>query len=337
MRKRSLVIWVLLILLILILVPTENLEPIKKYYSKELLHIIATKYNNGKDDNDGVSIVLYEYSVEEEKIIDCIELSEVALYPVATRDYTNNRIYFSGSENGLYDNLYEYNLKTKKINQLTDGKFLFNDMFMIDGQLFVTVAAEFKTVNQPARYDYTSNKFYYLNEEDDDTWFNSFSYNHSTKKLLNLTTSDSLMRTERVTGETHIRPKKIFLMDPNFKNVEYIYETEEFEIRLTRQLDENRILMTFDPYMGSREPRGMKILYIDTKTVEDIDIPHIKEVYSFYPRNNNEGLFILGRDIENNFGLYYYSTINESVIDILDNYTFPEGHRSIVDFVYTIS
>jgi len=328
---------IFLIILTAFFIYNKTIETNNQKAPKEYLHIVTTKYNNGENDDDGVSTVLYLYSVEDKKILSSTELSEVALYPVAFQDLKNEKIYFSGSDNRLYDNLYEYDLKTGAKKQLTNDKILFNDMFMVNGNLYVTAAPEYKTVTQPAVFDFKTNQFKYYNEDDDDTWFHSFSYNYTTGKLLCLTTSDSEMRSQRVTEVTHIRPKKIFLMDLDFKNPQYVFETEDFEIRLTRQLNENRILMATDPFMGASEPRTLKILYIDSQKVEDFKIPGIKEVYSFYPRYNGKGLFILGRDEENNFGLYYYDMINNNLNNIFEGYTFPRDYRSLVDFVYSVN
>ena len=76
--------------------------------------------------------------------------------------------------------------------------------------MYVNVARQGATVTQPAIFDKKTNEFYYLNENDDDTWCFSLSYNYTLDKLISLTTSDSEMRTEKVTRETRIRPKTIY-------------------------------------------------------------------------------------------------------------------------------
>lgn len=331
------IIAVVILAIISISINQHTLESSTKGEWKEHLHITATAYNNGENDADGISLVLYHYSIPDKKISELLRIPVDPGYPVAFADLPNDKVYFSDSASGdEVDNLYEYNLKTKEKKQLTFGKFLFNDLFVIDNKVITNVAPQFATVTQPAIFDQTTKEFTYLNPNDDDTWCFSLSYNYATKKLLSLTASDSEMRTPKVTEVTHIRPKTLYLMDSDFGNYQPIYHTDEFEIRLTRQLDANRILMTYDPFMGSPKPRTLKMLYIDSQKVEDFDIPGIKEVKSFYPRANAEGVFILGRDTNNQYGLFYYDMVTKNLSNVFENYPLPKDQYSLVDFVYSM-
>ncbi|TCU67846.1 hypothetical protein EV204_11190 [Tissierella praeacuta] len=165
--KKERNIKMIFVLLISLMVNSSCQIKEKSEIPKEYLQIIGTKYNNKMDEKDGVSAILYEYDVDEKKVISFQELGEVALYPVGYKDYKNNKVYYSGSNNGLYDNLYEYNLNTKNKKQLTDGKFVFNDMYIIGDEIFVTAAAEGKTVTQPGKFDFITNNLIYLDAEDD--------------------------------------------------------------------------------------------------------------------------------------------------------------------------
>ncbi|TCU66444.1 hypothetical protein EV204_11458 [Tissierella praeacuta] len=140
-----------------------------------------------------------------------------------------------------------------------------------------------------------------------------------------------------MTQETFIRPKRIFLMDKDFKNIDHIYETEDFEIRLTRQLDDSTILMVTTPMMGSKERRQIKILDIDSGEIKDLAIEGIREVYSFYPRDNKEGIFILGlsRNLSNE--IFYYNLKTKELTNIFQDYEFLEGHKTLVDFTYGLN
>lgn len=303
---------------------------------KEYLNIVTISYDENNP-NSQVTMVLYDFSISDNKIGKLAEIPIKSTYPVAITDYRNNKIYYSNSNN-IYeaDNLYEYDLKNKNIKQLTFGKFLFNDLLILNDKLYANVAREGATVTQPAIFDEKTSKFNYLNKNDDDTWCFSLSYNYSLKKLISLTTSDSEMRSEKVTFETHIRPKTIYSMDLNFKNYEALYFTDKYEIRLTRQIDNNRILLTFDKMMGSEEPRKLKMIYLDSGKEEILDIDGLLEIKSFYPKNNGEGIFILGRTTELKYGLFYYEFSSKNLENIFEDYQFPENHKSIVDFVYTI-
>jgi len=237
-----------------ILINSRNLnspEISKEQPSREYLQIVGTRFLNNKDNSGGSEIILYLYSVAEHKIVENYTMGKVALYPVACMDFSHKKIYYSGSDNNLYDNLYVYDLGKRKSRQLNHDKMLFNDLLMIDGKLVGNIAPEGKTVLQPGIIDPEQGTVRYYNAADDDTWFHSLSYNSVTGKLLGLIVSDKEMRSDRVATKTHIRPKQIILMNPDFSDVKTVYKTEAFEIRGTRQLDADRILMVTEEHMGT--------------------------------------------------------------------------------------
>lgn len=249
----------------------------KKNTSKEYLHITTIAYQNGKDYDKGVVLVPYVYDVKklEIKTFPAIPI-ERTVYPLFYYDYRNEEIYHTGAEKGEpYDNLYVYDLESNRDTRLTDGKFLFNDFMMVDGKLICNEAPEFVTVTRPAIYNQQDNTFTYLNEEDEDTWCFSLSYYKTGNKLLSLTCSDSEMRTHKVCAETFIRPKTIYMMNPDFSEYEPVFFTDEFEIRSTRQLDSNRIMMAADPTMGGgySPNRKLKIFDISTQVLSDVEVP----------------------------------------------------------------
>lgn len=231
-------------------VDTSKEPDTSKKEPAEYLHITATAYNNRQNDDDGISLVLYLYSIRDQTMSEIARFPIDPDYPVAFADLHDNKVYFSESNPGEdFDNL----------------------------------------------------------------------------------------RTPKVREVTFIRPKTLYLMDLDFGNYQPIYHTDQFEIRLTRQLDANRILMTWDPFMGASKPRTLRMLYLDTQKVEDFDVPGIKEVKSFYPRDNAEGIFILGRDLNNTYGLFYYDLVTKQVSNLFEKYPLPKNHRSLVDFVYSMN
>lgn len=305
--------------------------------TKEYLNILTTVYNNGVNDDNGISMVLYLYDIYDKKTSKLAEIPINAYYPVGIYDVNNKKIYYSNSfKLGEADNLFEYDLNTKEIKQLTFGKFLFNDIFIYNEKLYLNVARQYSTVTQPAIMDLKTREITYLDPNDDDTWCFSLSYNYNTNKMLSLATSDSIMRSYRVVAETHIRPKTLYMMDLDFGNYTPVFSTEDYEIALTRQLDDNRVLMTYDPQMAVPEPRKMKLLYLDSKKTEEINIPGIYEFHSFYPRNNAEGMFFTALDDDRNVGFFYYDFNTKKLENLYDTLNFPSSHRAIVNFVYTI-
>lgn len=308
---------------------------ISKETKKEYLQIVTLNYRNGENDNDGILLDLYEYSVSDHKMEEVVELPIDSVYPVAYYDRKREKVFFSDDPYGYnYDNLYEYDFET--IKQVTFGKNIFNDMFVVKDKMYLNVAPQYSTVTKPAIFDMDTYEITYLNAADNDTWYTSLSYSSLTNKLFAITNSDDEMRTERVRRVTHIRPKSIVSFSPEFKNFEELYHTEDCEVYLSRQLDDNHILMTYDQSMMSLEPRKLKILDMKNKKVSDYDIPGIYEVYSFYPRNNGKGIYILGSNNDRVFDLYYYDIQNHSIQKVFQSGDLPDSHRNIVDFIYYV-
>jgi hypothetical protein len=206
---------------------------------------------------------------------------------------------------------------------------------MINVKLLGNIAPEGKTVLQPGIIDPERGTVHYYNASDDDTWFGSLSYNPITGKLLALTWSDKEMRTSRVAIQTHIRPKQIILMNPDFSAAKSIYKTEAFEIRETRQLDANRILMITNEQMGSGPPRQLRILTLDNDNLDALNIEGLIAPQSVCPDRSGEHLYLLGRTSTAPLSLFDYDIKEHKLTDLLAGYQFPSGHKVVVNFTYT--
>lgn len=138
------------------------------------------------------------------------------------------------------------------------------------------------------------------------------------------------MRTHRVAAETHIRPKSISTLSTDFQTIVPLYHTEEFEVRLTRQVDETHILMTADPQMGEG-PRQLKLLNVDTEEVVDFLIPEINMVTIFDISQDGDTIYFIGKENGNsNYHVYEYETTSE----ILQKISLPDNTDTIINVQY---
>lgn len=96
--------------------------------------------------------------------------------------------------------------------------------------------------------------------------------------------------------------------------------------------------MTVDPFMGSTTPRTLKMLTINTQEITDFNIPGIKSVYLFDPRDNGEGVFFIGKEDlpDSKWWLYYYDIANETVTEVLQTDDVPDNFRALVNIQYSI-
>ena len=140
--------------------PTEIL----KKSETEYLQIVTLNYKNGENDDDGILLDLYEYSISDNKMEEIIQLPIDPVYPVAYYDHAREKVFFSDDPYGYsYDNLYEYDFKTNKVKQVTFGKNVFNDMFVVNDKMYFSVAPRYSTVTKPAIFDMDTYQITYLN------------------------------------------------------------------------------------------------------------------------------------------------------------------------------
>lgn len=322
---------------------TSNAEIIQEaQYKKddhrnEYLTITTTAYRNGINDSNGVDLVLYSFDIGNKSMTQIFRAPTEAIYPANAIDYNKNRVFFAdGDIDKGYDNLFLYDMATGETQQLTYGKYRFDDLILVDGELYANVAREGATVCQPAKFNFERNEFSYLNELDDDTWYHSFSYNYNSDSFLVLTCSNAEMRSHRVVAETHIRPKTISTISRDFTESTPLFFTDAFEIRLTRQLNDTQIIMAAEPYMGSRS-RSIKVLTIDTQHIEELSFPNISVVYLFYPTADGQTLFFIGKAHNAaRWQVYQYSLDTAELHCLTDEYKIMDDVRTIVDIQYTI-
>lgn len=334
MKKKTIGIIVTVAVVVLLGVLGWNMSRGK---DRELLHITALLYENGENFADGVDMITYVYDVKNKTVEQLDPIPCGAVYPISYYDYREKKLYYSNGKTGDgYDNLYQYDTEKKTTTQLTDGKFVFNDLLLRDGKLICNVAPQFSTVTKPAIYNVQENTFQYLDPEDDDTWCHSLSYNKSTDALLSLTCSDKEMRSAEVCEETFIRPKEICILSPDLQSSEPVFATDDYEIRSARQLDKEHIMIAADPQMGwEYTDRKLKTVDIKSKQVTDLDITDLQAIQSFYPRDNGKGVYILGQDRSGKISIFYYQFDSGECTDILEEYEFPKDFCSIVDFIYS--
>lgn len=61
----------------------------------------------------------------------------------------------------------------------------------------------------------------------------------------------------------------------------------------------------------------------------------MKEINTFYPRDNAKGIFIYAKDYDKKVSIYYYDMVENTVKDIFEHYEFPEEFCGIIDFSYS--
>ena len=121
------------------------------------------------------------------------------------------------------------------------------------------------------------------------------------------------------------------MIDATFENVTPLFFTEDFEICLTRRLNENTILMTTEPQMVSGK-RTLKRLDITSQEVENVEIPGIQQVHMFYPSLDGNTLYFVGQaEGKTIWNVYRYALDTQELTPL----TFPKQPDRIIDIQIT--
>ncbi|MEJ8548719.1 hypothetical protein [Brevibacillus borstelensis] len=85
--KKKMITFGSIIMVVILAILAINLAPgVKtKKELREYLQITATAYNNGKNDDDGVSLVLYLYSIQNQKMSEFFKIPIDPGYPLLLR------------------------------------------------------------------------------------------------------------------------------------------------------------------------------------------------------------------------------------------------------------
>lgn len=302
-------------------------------------YLIITSTSNGPSGKQFIVNCLDIATGELEQLMNIA--TQWACYPVSAVDFENQKIYYSaagynGESYDLFDNLFVYDMTDGTSTQLTYGKNEFNDLLIVDGKLYANVARQYANAVQPAVFDYETNTFTYLDPDDDDTLFCSFSPSGEQEHFVTLTCLFSETRTHRVCAETYIEPRTISFLDYDLTHREPVYSTEDFQIYMTRQVDDDHILMTAEDNMLSGNIRNLRLLTISTGEVVPFPIPGMFSVRDFYPRAGGKGVYVVGRagkwDDTRSYALYYYDAATQTTSRVSPK----EALGSIVNIVYCV-
>mgnify|MGYP000802154797 FL=1 len=107
-------------------------ETVNRGELEETLLVTTTVFSNGKDDQDGIDLIVYACDQDTLELQQLFRKKINATYPANTVDFEHGIFYFADAdEERLYDNLYAYNLLTGDTTQLTGGKYTFDDLLMV--------------------------------------------------------------------------------------------------------------------------------------------------------------------------------------------------------------
>ena len=184
------------------------------------------------DVNNELLSEIYQFNLSDEKVIKIAEIPYTSQYPLTVYNKKNDIVYYTAKDNsGNFDQIFSYNVKTKKITQLTDSFYAINYIIPFDSQIFIAGASKNKDniVVTPYIYDLENNELKDIGWDND---FNISLVNFNPDSNEFIVSGYSLSKNlENITNQQnnipYIEPTN-YIFSINKGEHSLVYETQEF-------------------------------------------------------------------------------------------------------------
>lgn len=113
------------------------------------LSIAVTSYNDNTSPKNGMTTTVFKYSFEGEPVA-VGSVPYTSQYPYAVYDDKENSLYYSAvDESGKFDQLWRYNLDTKKAEKLTDSLFAINYIIPREDDIVMVACKRGGRIDEP--------------------------------------------------------------------------------------------------------------------------------------------------------------------------------------------
>ena len=277
----------------------NNVTALIGHHLKGYLSFTTTEYNNGINQDGGITTNFYCYDLETKKITKIKGIP----YASGVYDRGENMLYFSAevkdNKNGKGDQLFSYDLNTKKTKQLTNDIYAVNYIIPMKDKIATFSVQKGKQPMKVAYYDKKTGKFIYVNVKDD---LNSelMSYNPFTGKLL--VTSYYQKQMYDALDKANKEQKKIIMPDyyiydyTDINKPKLLFTTKNMMINRIASNNQGDILYTQANDFSEHQPEYFSYLYnpktSKSKLVENIASQLQLSRFLFYSDNKNQVFFI---------------------------------------------
>ncbi|WP_405153557.1 hypothetical protein [Paenibacillus sp. FSL K6-0108] len=285
----------------------------------EYLSITNTEYVNGKDTNDGMIMRVYTYDIQTKTLTKMADLPYNSQYPLTVASLTEDTIYYSGAGKDKGDELFSYDIKTQKIQQLSSELFAINSIIpdTVDHTL---VMAAVKKGERPVKvifYDKETQEMTILNDHDSDTTTWDISYDPETKKSYAIQYSEeeqyNRMEESNKTQTPMVPPKHTIIeIDPISKQTRKVIELDKEQILTLSTRGDEMLIATAEHI--NKYPIKYSMININTGQRKEIDLP-IKASSELFLSKDGSGFYFLGEKGKGNNerGIYYYDLKTQEV------------------------
>ncbi|KAF6563506.1 hypothetical protein G9G63_13985 [Paenibacillus sp. EKM202P] len=296
--------------------PTKQIQSGKKSAPVEqgqYLSMTYTEYVNGKNTDQGMVMRVMTYDLSSKKMTKLADVPYTSQYPLSVVYLPDHKIYYSADVDDKGDQLFSYDLNSKKTEQLSNNLFAINRIVptTLEGPLVLAAVKKGESTLKTIFYDKSTHTMQFLHDENQDehTW--SITYNPAKKAIYNTQYSDKEQR-----KEFNIASKKnTFSRPPNYKVTEINNAKQERTVItlkneqiLSMSSSNDQLLLVTARFINHGNPE-YSLVDITTGKRTKLELP-ISSRSFIYMSPDGKGVYYLGstslKNQEEGRGVYYY-------------------------------
>ncbi|BFL40751.1 hypothetical protein H8S45_12160 [Agathobaculum sp. NSJ-28] len=301
--------------------------------------------------NEQRTTSFYLYDLKTNKLKEIYTYVGACEYPVGVVDYKNAKVYYSvwgdPSDASAGDKLQVYDIKTGKINDITNYHHVFNELDWYNNALYGIVGGkESNGVVQLAKIDPTTGEIQPIFSNNTDSVYLDFSIDHNTGEIITTWYSDFARRRMDVNQENgKITPCPFFISsvdtsDFSLQSVIYtfsdtpysslfdnygadadsseVWETaNNLEVSNVSRLNDDILLFIGRESVLDQQAKLM-MLNITDKTTSEIQIPGVATYYSFVVSPDQQTIFANLQLQDGTQGVFSYNIQTQELKKLFD-------------------
>lgn len=315
-RQIMVIFFVSIIIYLLIPKSTKKANP--------YLSISYTTYDNKIDPRSGMTTNIILYDIKDGKLKKLAGFDYTSQYPLGVYSRKDNKIYYSAkNEKTKGDDLLSLDLKTKKVEQLTDSLFAINEIIPRENDIVMVAVKRNTRVLRLVTYNKSTKKISYENLQDDDTETWSIGANIDNNKILYTSAyseDERYLNAEmESTGEAdkfYYADNTVYKYNEGIENKEKIMIFEKQKVDAISATDKYLLLTVLSELSDPTKDKTLKI-DLDTKKQEEIKVEnyHLGRT-ALSP--DNKTIFFIGYPLDNDKkrGIYGYDMDTKEVKEI---------------------
>lgn len=282
--------------------------------SGDYLSITRTEYVDGYSPEGGMSMGVYTYDLANGKLVHVNDIPYTSQYPLTVVSWPEHKLYYSADVGDKGDQLFAYDLRDGKTEQLSTDLFAINHIIptTAEGPVIVIAVKKGRRVLQTAFYEKKTKRLEFIDEQDTDTNTWTASYDPETNKTYLVQYSDK----EDYAKLMHANETQTFMVPATHTVVEIDNVTKQ-KRKIIELKDEQimgisarggQLFLVTSPHV-LRPPVEYNLVDINTGKRRKLDLP-ISARTGVFLTKDGKGLYFLGGSKDSSHkqerDIYYY-------------------------------